>query len=124
MSEYPGRIDGAQSLMRANGIDALCLSVGSDLPYLTGYQAMPLERLTMFVLPAEGDGTIVVPDLEAPRVDFEGLPFSVQGWGEAEDPITIVDRLLGGAGNLLIGHETWSRFLIDLQDVNASRSFA
>jgi Xaa-Pro aminopeptidase len=124
MSEHADRIAAAQKLMRVEGIEAMCLSVGSDLPYLTGYEAMPLERLTMFVLPAEGDGTIVLPGLEAPRVNAQGLPFSVHGWGETEDPISIVDEVLGGAGRLLIGDETWSRFLIELQDVNLSRSFA
>ena len=34
----------------------LLLSVGHDLPYLTGYQAMPLERLTMLVVPARRRG--------------------------------------------------------------------
>ncbi len=123
MSEYPTRIAAAQDLLKAQGIDALCLSVGSDLPYLTGYKAMPLERLTMFVLPPEGEGTLVVPGLEAPRVEAEGLPLTVQGWGELEDPIAITDGLLAGAENVLVGDETWSRFLIDLQDVNPSRSF-
>ena len=32
MSEYTDRIAAAQKLMREEGIDALCLSVGSDLP--------------------------------------------------------------------------------------------
>ena len=50
-------------------VDALLLSVGPDLPYLTGYEAMPLERLTMFVLPRAGDAQLVVPRLEAPRVE-------------------------------------------------------
>ena len=37
------------------GVDVMLLSVGPDLPYFTGYEAMPLERLTMFVLPQTGD---------------------------------------------------------------------
>jgi Xaa-Pro aminopeptidase len=123
MSEFAARIRSVQQRMQDRGVDALCLSVGSDLPYLTGYRAMPLERLTMFVLPVEGSGTIVVPSLEVPRVETEGMPFAVQGWGETEDPITIVDGHLGSAGNVLIGDETWSRFLIDLQGVRWSRSF-
>ena len=32
------------------GVDVLLLSTGADLPYFTGYEAMPLERLTMLVL--------------------------------------------------------------------------
>ena len=50
------------------GVDALLLSHGADLPWLTGYRAMPLERLTMLVLPAGGEPVLVVPALEAPRV--------------------------------------------------------
>ncbi|GMQ94389.1 MAG: Xaa-Pro peptidase family protein [Acidimicrobiia bacterium] len=123
MNEYGVRISTAQEVMRAGGIDALCLSVGSDLPYLTGYKAMPTERLTMFVLPAEGEGTIVVPRLEAPRVEADAMPFSVQSWRETEDPIAITDRLLPDAGSIMVGDETWSRFLIDLQDINPGRLF-
>jgi len=123
MTEFAARIRTAQQRMQDQGVDALCLSVGSDLPYLTGYRAMALERLTMFVLPVEGEGTIVIPALEAPRVETEGMPFSVHGWGETEDPITIVDGYLGGAGNVLIGDETWSRFLVDLQSARPSRIF-
>ena len=124
MSEYEGRLASAQWLMRSQDVDALCLSVGSDLPYLTGYKAMPLERLTMLVLPFEGEGTIVVPDLEAPRVAADGLPLCVRGWSETDDPIGIVGSLLGDARNVLIGDETWSRFLIDIQEANPVRSFA
>ncbi len=124
MSEYATRMASAQDLMRARGIDALCLSVGSDLPYLTGYKAMPLERLTMLVLPTEGDATLVVPGLEAPRVEADDVPMAVLGWGELEDPIAIVDGHLGSAANVLIGDETWSRFLVDLQSADTNRSFA
>ncbi|MEN8238519.1 MAG: aminopeptidase P family N-terminal domain-containing protein, partial [Actinomycetota bacterium] len=46
MTEYGQRIEAARRAMDANGVDALCLSVGSDLPYLTGYKAMALERVT------------------------------------------------------------------------------
>ena len=70
MAEAPFavRIDRARAQMDARGVDALLLSVGADLPYFTGYEAMPLERLTMLVLPRDGDATMVVPRLEAPRV--------------------------------------------------------
>ena len=54
--------------MTEQRIDTLLLSVGHDLPYLTGYTAMPLERLTMLVVPRDGDATMVIPRLEAPRV--------------------------------------------------------
>ena len=54
----------ARARMGELGVDVLLLSVGPDLPYLTGYEAMPLERLTMLVLPRDGDASLVVPQLE------------------------------------------------------------
>src|SRR3546814_10517597 len=76
---------------------------------------MPLERLTMLVLPRDGEATLVVPRLEAPRVVERPDVFAVRPWGETDDPIAIVGDLLGGARQLAIGDRTWARFVIDLQ---------
>src|SRR5687768_8100048 len=95
-------------------IDVLLLSVGDDLPYLTGYEAMPLERLTMLVLPADGDATLVVPRLEAPRVQERPGVFDVLAWNETEDPVAIVAGLAKAAGVAGIGDQTWARFLVGL----------
>ena len=61
------RIARAQQLAGAAGIDALLVSPGPDLRYLTGYAALPLERLTCLVTPTEGEPFLVVPLLEKPR---------------------------------------------------------
>ncbi|MEQ1788044.1 MAG: Xaa-Pro peptidase family protein, partial [Acidimicrobiales bacterium] len=106
------------------GVDALLLSVGPDLPYLTGYEAMPLERLTMLVLPAEGDATLVVPRLEAPRVVERPDVFALRPWEETEDPVAIVAGLVGGAGTLAIGDRTWARFLVELQTALPAARFS
>jgi Xaa-Pro aminopeptidase len=97
------------------GVDALLLSVGPDLPYLTGYEAMPLERLTMLVLPRDGDATLVVPALEAPRVVDRPDVFALRPWGETDDPVAIVADLVGPAAEVAIGDRTWARFVLDLQ---------
>jgi Xaa-Pro aminopeptidase len=97
------------------GLDVVLLSVGPDLPYLTGYEAMPLERLTMLVLPRDGAATLVVPGLEAPRVVERPEVFSVRPWGETEDPVGIVAELVGRAGSIAVGDRTWARFVVDLQ---------
>ena len=73
----------------------MLLSVGPDLPYLTGYEAMPLERLTMLVLPVDGDATLVVPRLEAPRVVERPDVFALRSWDETDDPVAIVAELVG-----------------------------
>ena len=87
----------ARARMRELGVDVLLLSTGADLPYLTGYEAMPLERLTMLVLPADGDAVLVVPRLEAPRVVERPDAFSIRPWEETEDPIAVVAGLVGAA---------------------------
>ena len=47
---------GCATRMRETEVDVLLLSLGADLPWLTGYEAMPLERLTMLVLPGRRPG--------------------------------------------------------------------
>jgi Xaa-Pro aminopeptidase len=97
------------------GVDALLCSVGADLPYLTGYEAMPLERLTMLVLPRRGDAHLVVPRLEAPRVEPQPDVFDVVPWEETDDPIALVARIAGAPNKVAIGDQTWARFVLDLQ---------
>ncbi|MFP3902036.1 MAG: M24 family metallopeptidase [Acidimicrobiia bacterium] len=97
------------------GLDALLVSVGPDLPWLTGYEAMPLERLTMLVLPRDGEATLVVPRLEAPRVVERPDVFSLVPWDETTDPIGLVAGLVGRAERLAVGDRTWARFVLDLQ---------
>ena len=105
------------------GVDVLLLSVGADLPYLTGYEAMPLERLTMLVVPRERDATLVVPRLEAPRVQERPEAFAVRAWEETEDPIALVAGLADSPAIAAIGDHTWARFVLDLQAALPHTSF-
>ncbi len=100
--------------MASQGVDVLMLSVGADLPYFCGYEAMPLERLTMLVVPRDGEATLVVPRLEASRVRERPDVFELRPWDETDDPIDIVSRLAGGAAVAAVGDHMWSRFLVDL----------
>lgn len=100
--------------MADQGVDTLLLSVGHDLPYLTGYLAMPLERLTMLVVPAEGDATLVIPRLEAPRVAEQPGVFSLLPWNETDDPTALVATLAAGSRTLAVGDQMWARFLVEL----------
>ena len=89
------RLDRVREEMAARGVDALLLSHGADLPWLTGYRAMPLERLTVLVLPGEGEAVLVVPGLEAARVPEGAGAFALRPWAETEDPVAIAVELLG-----------------------------
>jgi Xaa-Pro aminopeptidase len=103
--------------MAASGVDALLLSHGADLPWLTGYRAMPLERLTVLVLPVDGDAVLVVPGLEAPRVPEGAGAFTLRPWAETEDPVEIATELLGGRkGTLGISDRAWATSLLAFQE--------
>ena len=114
---YADRLDRARAQMRDKNIDVLLLSLGLDLPYITGYHAMPLERLTMLVVPREGEARMVIPRMEAPRVAPQPGVFEIHPWGETENPVEIVARLAREAGathNVAVGDQMWARFLVEL----------
>ncbi len=111
---FAARLAKARALMETQGVDVMLLSVGADLPYFCGYEAMPLERLTMLVVPRDDHATLVVPRLEVPRVTPRPEVFSLRGWDETQDPVEIVAELMGPATTASIGDHTWARFLVDL----------
>jgi Xaa-Pro aminopeptidase len=112
--EYASRVVRVRAAMARRGIDVLLTSVGHDLPYLTGYHAMPLERLTMLVVPLTGPVTMVVPRLEVPRVVPQPGVFEVLPWGETEDPVSLVAARADGARTVAVGDQMWARFLVEL----------
>ncbi len=112
---YRTRLERARGRMRDLGVDALCVSVGPDLPYLTGYTALPLERLTMLVVTLESDAVLVVPELEAPRVLERPDVFAMRPWSETEDPVRLVADRLRGADTVAVGDQTWARFVLALE---------
>jgi Xaa-Pro aminopeptidase len=109
------RLERVRQRMSEVGVDALLLSLGADLPWLSGYEAMSLERLTMLVVPADAPATLVVPRLEAPRVVERPDVFAIRPWSEHEDPVEIVAALTGGRRSLAVSDRTWATFVLALQ---------
>ena len=112
--DYLARLSRVRAEMTARGVDAVLLSVGHDLPYLTGYHAMPLERLTMLVVGLDGIPTMIVPRLEVPRVVEQAGVFSIVAWNETDDPVALVAEHLGAARTIAVGDQMWARFLVEL----------
>jgi len=102
-SRYGERIRAAQALGRAEGYAAILVGVGADMRYLAGYPAMPLERLTMLVIPADADPSLVAPRLEAtparlcPPANAGTLP--VVTWEETGDPHAMVAGMVREAAD-------------------------
>jgi len=99
-------------------VDALLISPGPDLRYLTGYQAIPLERLTCLIVPAQGEARLVVPTLEiaaALASPVKDLGIEVVGWEEAEDPYVLVASLVGDATTVAVDDRMWAVKSLNLQ---------
>lgn len=114
------RIERARRVLRAQDLDALLVGPSPDLRYLIGYDALPLERLTMLVLPADGPARLVVPELEAARAEASGATTHarLRTFGEVDDPIAVVAELVREASRarrLAVGDQTWSTFTLALQ---------
>lgn len=119
----PSRLLDAQKATAAADLDALLLSPGADLRYLTGYAAVALERLTCLVVPATGPPVLIVPTLERPAAlasPAHRLGIDIIGWVETADPFALVaDRLTAAlgrpAGRVAVGNRMWAEHALALR---------
>ena len=108
----------AAAAMTDRGVQALLIGPGPDLVYLTGYHALPLERLTLLVARADGAHRLIVPRLEEPRAAAEVDDVPIVTWDETDDPYRTAAAALDGlpANPLLgVGDHLWATFLLGLQ---------
>jgi Xaa-Pro aminopeptidase len=119
-SALADRLARAQKAAGEHDVDALLLSPGADLRYLTGYGAMPLQRLTCLVLPVAGDPVLVVPLLEQPAAVASpagDLGLAVRAWGETDDPFGLVAGVLGPGSRprrVAVANRMWAEHLLRL----------
>jgi Xaa-Pro aminopeptidase len=113
------RLELARKATADAGVDALLVSPGADLRYLTGYQALPLERLTCLVVPAEADPFLVVPALERPAAlasPAGGLGLEVAGFAETDDAYALIARRLpAGVRRFAVDNHMWAEKLLAFQ---------
>ncbi|MEV8516545.1 Xaa-Pro peptidase family protein [Dactylosporangium sp. NPDC051484] len=116
----PDRLESARRAAAEAGLDALLIGPSADLRYLTGYDAHALERLTLLVLPADGEATLIVPRLERPAA--EDSPAASVGvrlvdHADGTDPYDIVRDLLGDRVKTVgLGDRMWAEQVLALRD--------
>jgi Xaa-Pro aminopeptidase len=95
---YAERLRRLGALGLEAGLDAVLIGVGPDLDYLTGYRAMPLERLTMLVVAGDRQPVLIAPRLEEPAARA-GLrtELPITTWMETDDPHGIAAELVRAA---------------------------
>ena len=128
-ARYRERLERAVGAAAEAGFDALLVGSGPDLRYLTGYETLPLERLTLLVLPVDGDPVLVVPRLERPAAEA-GLrvELPIVAWDETDDPYAIVAGRIGGRfgapPRLAVSDRLWALHLLRLEAALPSAEFS
>jgi len=116
--DYAARMSRVVQDALAAGLNGVIVAPGPDLVWLTGYQPTAItERLTMLVLAAGEEPTLVVPALERP--DAEGAEgagaLSMTDWTDGTDPYPLAARLLRPDGRFGISDSAWAMHLLGLQ---------
>ena len=108
------RLGRVRAAMAELDVEVLLLSVGADLPWLIGYEAMPLERLTMLVVPADGPPRWSCPASRRPAWSSGPSSRSARG------PRPTIRSTWWPAwpvrpARVAIGDRTWAQFVLGLQ---------
>ena len=122
-SDLARRLAAAAAGARGRSLDALLITPGPDLRYLTGYDAVPLERLTCLVVPATGEPTLVAPALERAAAEASplgALGVTIETWGETDDPYALVARLTGPAASVGLNDHMWAAKVLALRSAMPS----
>ncbi|MCW2899845.1 MAG: peptidase [Streptosporangiaceae bacterium] len=118
---YPTeRLARVQEATARAGLGAVMLTPGPDLRYVTGYDAIQLERLTCLVVPAADAPFLVVPRLELPAAQASpagALDIEWVAWHETDDPLPLVaGRLPRGVARVGVADRMWAVMALRLRD--------
>jgi Xaa-Pro dipeptidase len=109
------RIEKAQRLMAAAGMDAVFLDVGTSLEYFTDVSMWPSERMFAAVLPVDGEPVYILPKFEEEE-SVEKIRFGsdIRTWEEHESPHRVVAGVFADLGirSGRVGMEERVRFFL------------
>jgi D-alanyl-D-alanine dipeptidase len=121
--DYLGRRRRAADALRRAGVDALLLTPGPDLYYLTGFEhGHAGERLLGLVLRADGSVQWIVPAMNVAQVKphaAQGEP--IRAWTDPETYVPALRAALGGLGSLAFDDESRAAFLLDVLESSKVR---
>ena len=115
-ARYADRVARVAAAADAQSVDALLIGVGADLRYLTGYEAMPLERLTLLVVAPGRPARLIVPRLERGAAEA-GIrsPIAIETWDETDDPYALTVRDLPTGGRVAVSDTMLAMHVLRLQ---------
>ncbi len=128
MDIHAQRVERLRARMFDLDVTSLVVAPGADLRYLTGYDALPLERPTLLLVHRDGPVAMVAPRLEQARVEHEVLLGGVElhAYGEHDDSLALAARTLDVGEDALValGDQMWTAFTLGLQRELPGRRWA
>jgi Xaa-Pro aminopeptidase len=115
---HQDRIARVAERLASTSSDVIFVTPGADLRYLTGYDALPLERLTCLAVRNNGDSWMIVPTLERPSALAHGVPemgIELLDWQETENPYDLLMGKVGSVSNPLVNNLMWVEKAFGLQ---------
>ena len=109
-ADYSSRITQVAQSLATTEHEVIFITPGADLRYLTGYDALPLERLTCLAVRSDGQSWLIVPTLEKPAALAHGVPdlgINLLDWQETENPYQILLSAVGKPSNPLVNNLMW-----------------
>ena len=116
---YAQRLHAAQKAAADKGIDLLLIGTGPDFAYLTGSWVSSHERLTVLVVPQQGNAWIVAPNTDI--TDIKAAPVGeldveLRGWNDGENPYEFALRGAGdGLGKVALGQSLTADHVLRFQ---------
>lgn len=121
------RMDAVRRGLMSVDAAAAVLGLSSNLRYLTGFSDEPGERLLLLIVPCEGEGTLIVPELYADQIQAHSPAAALRRWSDGEDPMRLVrevaQKLDPLPGKLLLDDSLWALFALPVQAMFSGRAF-
>lgn len=110
------RLQRATLAVQTAGVDALLLTPGADLFYLTAFEhEHAAERLLALVLRRDGSARWIAPAMNVPQVEERARPGeSIQGWTDEEGYLPSLRQALANAESIAFDDEARAAFLLDV----------
>ena len=118
-NDYANRIARVANALQQSGNDFLFITPGADLRYLTGYDALPLERLTCLAIASTGRSWMIVPTLERPSAEAHKVPalgIELLDWQETQNPYELLISATGKPKSPLVNNLMWVEKAFGLRD--------
>jgi Xaa-Pro aminopeptidase len=110
------RLDRVANAMEEKQLDALVLTPGASMFYLSGFEhGHAAERLLALILRRDGSSSWIVPAMNVPQVAAHALPGQpIRSWADGEGFLPALRDVIGGAKEIAFDDEARAAFLMDV----------